>query len=269
MKNNNTKFEFKRRHIIYIIVGAILVSIVGAIIINEAYKVGTGYQTKWQASDMLIFFATIIEAIGTISLGAISIWQNVQLNKSNEKAQERLEEINIKSNEINLINKIVERENNRIENLIAVSKEFEDLLLHAFNMETFKNTNNATAEESKVLLDRIKLHSLHSQMNYLIGIDLLNLKEALNLAKTCDEVTKCTDAVYDDRINKELEKYKTDTDSLIKKMTKFFKETNNYILDTQMGINDILLGDTSLDDLREALNKCMEEFVNGQAENAE
>lgn len=70
MKNNNTKFEFKRRHIIYIIVGAILVSIVGAIIINEAYKVGTGYQTKWQASDMLIFFATIIEAIGTISLGA-------------------------------------------------------------------------------------------------------------------------------------------------------------------------------------------------------
>ena len=265
-------FEFKKRYIVYIIISTVIVAVVGALIINWLYYLGrngNGYYTEWQASDALMFFATVLEALGTISLGAISIWQNIQLNKSNEKAQARLEEINNKSNEINTINKIVERENNRLENLIALSREFEDLIVHALNIDIFKNDININYEKSKILLDRIKLYSLHSNINRIIGIDILNLQEGLRLAEICDKVVKYTDSIYDDRLNIQFENYKLNSDCLSKELGLFFKEKNSYILDTQIKINSILIGDISLENLKETLNKCMEDVINGQTENAQ
>ena len=265
-------FEFKKRYIVYIIISTVIVAVVGALIINWLYYLGrdgNGYSTEWQASDALMFFATVLEALGTISLGAISIWQNIQLNKSNEKAQARLEEINNKSNEINTINKIVERENNRLENLIALSREFEDLIVHALNIDIFKNDININYEKSKILLDRIKLYSLHSNFNRIISIDILNLQEGLRLAEICDKVVKYTDSIYDDRLNIQFENYKLNSDCLSKELGLFFKEKNSYILDTQIKINSILIGYISLENLKENLNKCMEDVINGQTENAQ
>lgn len=265
-------FEFKKRYIVYIIISTVIVAVVGALIINWLYYLGrnsNGYYTEWQASDALMFFATVLEALGTISLGAISIWQNIQLNKSNEKAQARLEEINNKSNEINTINKIVERENNRLENLIALSREFEDLIVHALNIDIFKNDININYEKSKILLDRIKLYSLHSNFNRIISIDILNLQEGLRLAEICDKVVKYTDSIYDDRLNIQFENYKLNSDCLSKELGLFFKKKNSYILDTQIKINSILIGYISLENLKENLNKCMEDVINGQTENAQ
>ena len=49
----------------------------------------------------------------------------------------------------------------------------------------------------------------------------------------------------------------------------FFKKKNSYILDTQIKINSILIGYISLENLKENLNKCMEDVINGQTENAQ
>ena len=137
MESNNKEtekksFEFKRRHIVYIIIGTVVVSVVGALIINLLYslgKNGNAIHTEWQASDTLLFFATVLEALGTISLGAISIWQNVQLQKSNEESQARLEKISIQANEVIIISQIVECERSRLRNIEALCEDFINMCL--------------------------------------------------------------------------------------------------------------------------------------------
>ena len=130
MMNKKTKkklFEFKLRHILYIIIVTIVISVVGALIINLFYslgKNGNAIHTEWQASDTLIFFATILEALGTISLGAISIWQNQQLQKSNEEAQVRIEKISIHANEVNITSQIVNYEETRLKNIEKYTELF-------------------------------------------------------------------------------------------------------------------------------------------------
>lgn len=51
-------------------------------IINESYKHG-GYVTIWRASDVLLFYGSCLAFIGTVSLGALALWQNKKANNIN------------------------------------------------------------------------------------------------------------------------------------------------------------------------------------------
>ncbi|EGW39075.1 hypothetical protein [Desulfosporosinus sp. OT] len=51
------------------------------LIINETYKVNRGYVTIWDASDVLIFYGSLLTFFGTVALGISSI---VQSNRANE-----------------------------------------------------------------------------------------------------------------------------------------------------------------------------------------
>ena len=63
---------------------AIIVSLLGIpCIINEFYKLNKGYVTMWGASDALSFYGSSLSFVGTVALGALALWQNYMIHKSN------------------------------------------------------------------------------------------------------------------------------------------------------------------------------------------
>lgn len=59
----------------------LLLTIGIAFAINEAYKVNSGYETLWNASDALLFYGTYLAFLGAVVLGVVAVHQN-------KKAQE-------------------------------------------------------------------------------------------------------------------------------------------------------------------------------------
>jgi len=55
------------------------------LIINEAYKLGRGYATAWDASDTLIYYGAILTFLGTVVLGLSTIIQSHRANDINNR----------------------------------------------------------------------------------------------------------------------------------------------------------------------------------------
>ena len=80
-------------------------------------------QARWGAGDLLTY-------VGTVSLSLLAVWQNKRFKEENDKAQERLERISQQANELSIINKILEHEENRIKivkNAIKMFDNYSDL----------------------------------------------------------------------------------------------------------------------------------------------
>lgn len=65
----------------------VIVTLIVPFIINESYKVGAGYITKWGAADVLSFYGSYLTFIGTVILGAVAIYQNKKAHQLNEQLQ--------------------------------------------------------------------------------------------------------------------------------------------------------------------------------------
>lgn len=81
---------------------ALAIIIVVPFAINESYKIGKGYQTLWDARDVLSFYGTLLTFIGTVALGVLALWQNKRFKDENDKSQKRFEDINNRLLAINL-----------------------------------------------------------------------------------------------------------------------------------------------------------------------
>ena len=53
---------------------------------------------KWGAGDLLAYASTV-------TLGFLAMWQNKKQKEENDIAQERLEKISLRANELNIVNK--------------------------------------------------------------------------------------------------------------------------------------------------------------------
>ena len=71
---------------VWLIALAIILAVPFAI--NESYKAGKGYQTLWEAKDVLSFYGSFLAFLGTIALGALALWQNKKANQTNELIME-------------------------------------------------------------------------------------------------------------------------------------------------------------------------------------
>lgn len=60
--------------------------------------------------ELISIVVSSISALGTIGLGILSLYQNKLFDTENEKAQKRLEQINEKTNNLSIVNKIIELE---------------------------------------------------------------------------------------------------------------------------------------------------------------
>lgn len=98
-------------------------SILFALIIHFLFSFQTPNKfiaAKWGAGDILAYASTV-------ALGFLAMWQNQRQKEENDIAQERLEKISLRANEINLINKIVEYQSNRIQFLQTTIDEFSNM----------------------------------------------------------------------------------------------------------------------------------------------
>ena len=69
---------------IAIIAVIVLFTLIIPFLINESYKVGKGYVTMWEASDVLSFYGSYLSFFGTLVLGIVAVYQNKQAQKLNE-----------------------------------------------------------------------------------------------------------------------------------------------------------------------------------------
>lgn len=268
MMNKKTKkklFEFKLRHILYIIIVTIVISVVGALIINIFYslgKNGNAIHTEWQASDTLIFFATILEALGTISLGAISIWQNQQLQKSNEEAQVRIEKISIHANEVNITSQIVNYEETRLKNI----EKYTELFIQTCNVDTLLSSIVSDCPREKyVEKQKNEFNSNYLQVKrglisgFYKGDKLSGFKSSMDYLFLIGNI--CFDNIKENKPNY-AENIITNTQINLLKIS-----MDQYLMAAYENIHRIILGEISLEQIK---NQQLGEVTNnGQTENDE
>jgi hypothetical protein len=78
--------------VISITIAVVAFIIVVPIIINELYKQGKGYETLWDARDVLLYLGNIV---GTIFIGVIAITQNNRANEISDRLLKLEEEKSI------------------------------------------------------------------------------------------------------------------------------------------------------------------------------
>lgn len=69
----------------------LIVLVVGApLVINESYKapICDKYITKWTAADALVYYGATLSFIGTVILGALTVWQNKKAQETNSRLLE-------------------------------------------------------------------------------------------------------------------------------------------------------------------------------------
>lgn len=69
--------------------------VVAPFLINESYKApkSNKYITAWTAADTLVYYGATLSFIGTVILGALTVWQNKKAHETNS----RLLELDIKA----------------------------------------------------------------------------------------------------------------------------------------------------------------------------
>ena len=249
----------------------ITIIIIGALIcvpfwINSAYLKGGDYQTVWNGAEFLAFYGAALSAIGALFLGGLSIWQNFQLKKANEKAQQRLERISNRSNELNIINKIIEFENRRIQDMTKYSEEL------------IKSC--AGVEMANAIIDNKNIQSTSADMLARAGHNFVNLSREIRIDRTLNKNSPVITILLDlyeknyNVCNKIVTTGKTDTikreevDELKKSILSFRSEFEDYIADCQIRLRKAIFEELPLCDIRKIFGYTQEEH-NGQDEDAE
>lgn len=193
MKNTDQKenklANFYKKNKIVLIWG--LVSLVAAVAIHFAFYFPAKYEWlvhQWGAGDILTY-------ISTVALGLLAIWQNQKFKEENDKAQEimeqqnsaaqaRLERINIEANELSVISRIINYEDEYLARVEETAHRFlnsssTSVILRAIKQAIDNNdptTVSGAYTEMEHTYDRIRA-------TYLLGLktdgkELLILMEA-------------------------------------------------------------------------------------------
>lgn len=119
-------------------------SIVFAIFIHILFKIKTGpewLRAEWEAGDILTYTSTV-------ALGLLALWQNKRFKEENDASQVRLEKLTEQANNIIIVNKIVERESNKVEHLKVLLDSFAKACDPANAISLF--SKDCTNEQSRV-----------------------------------------------------------------------------------------------------------------------
>ena len=235
--------------------------------INSAYIEGGDYKTVWTGAEFLAFYGAALSAIGALFLGGLSIWQNRQIQKSNESAQKRLESISYNANEISIINKIVERENNRVERLATASDSFAQLCIASDLSKRVAESKSLSSTISRI---RIELFNEKQNVGREMAGDLLNGKIGVEFIKKATILYDASIKLYEKAASKpeEILNGEFSCDEITNAYSDFIIVKDEYLVQAQDSINSILLGKTTLSEIKAKYHYSMEE-ENGQAEDGE
>ena len=154
----NAFIFFKRKKLPYkiTIIAIFILSILTVFVINESYKMNTGYLTLWGANDVLAFYGSFLGFIGTTSLGIISLYQTKKANDVNKKLADRqLELINYeyKLSRLNKINDIFTNLLRNIDMMVVNKINYIGALEDVLSLRDEFQTALKNAELGKISLD--------------------------------------------------------------------------------------------------------------------
>ena len=234
--------------------------------INSAYLKGGDYQTVWSGSELLAFYGALLSALGAIFLGALSIWQNKQIQKSNEAAQARLERINARTNEVSIINKIIEEEENRIRELIDKFSFYANIYDSLSKCSNCNDPQERNDIADKVLWD---LLITWGEIDYILATGILinpykkELKEKNETAfNSLSEFFECYKLDNPEKV------LKYDIKGLSAVVAELIVSKDKYLLTANRTIKHILTDNLSLDEILVMVEKNKEKN-HGQDEDAE
>lgn len=214
------------------------------VIINELYKTREGYYTVWSGADALAFYGSIMSFIGTAFISIIALYQNKKFKEENDKIQKRTEEISIRANELNSINKIIEYESLRFDELKnwlnEIQKISRPLTLH------IGVNSQSTIEEKEfdILLQKVfqELQRDSKENMQTLYISLANMKLSF------------TTIAFENIINNIPDKDKIYEEHRIKWMT-FVDEKTKYLLKRQTMLDNVIYENLSLDEVKKIFSK--------------
>lgn len=89
-------YEWIAKHKVWTIIICAIIFALPLIIVHVLYKWNLGISwlvPEWEPGDVLAYIAGFGAFVGTVSLGALTLWQNKRFKDENDKSQERLQKI--------------------------------------------------------------------------------------------------------------------------------------------------------------------------------
>lgn len=269
MKENETQKKDEKKNnkkwIILSVISILLFFVGVPFVIDNLYIQGGPIITVWDGPQFLSFYGAALSAIGALFLGGISIYQNNKLNKINEAAQKRIEDISNHTNEVSVINHIVDCERERISEFNKLTEEFIDYCnnpiecLDPFPPDIVENL----LKQEQVRLDRYK-NSIIQSVNLSIFENSAEGEFVINLAQI---VGNTSGYITAHKNMSDLEKYNKEV--YFNRVKDFKNSRDMYIFQANSMIVRILTNNYKLSEIKELYNKRIKEGQYGQDEDAE
>ena len=120
---------------------------------------------KWSAGDILTF-------VSTVALGLLAVWQNKKFKEENDAAQDRLENLSKKANELSAVSKIIEHESENIARLRTKTQNLIDACNTEATLADLLDISHQPDDFKKLFL-KIKTNNRNKQIR-LCTIELLS-----------------------------------------------------------------------------------------------
>lgn len=223
-----------------------IISILFAVLIHFLFVlVGPDWlQARWGAGDILTY-------VGTVSLGLLAVWQNERFKKENDIAQERLERLSQQSNELAIINKILEHEEHRIEKVTTSLAQFDNCtdLAKICAYETNARKNGTLVTDVYQLRKDIQ-NAFIDVIETLVNEPFVDTNELRNNIAYClaQADTVMSGFTNGDCIGNRAY-FQSQCDQLKALKLKFLELRNNYIKSVNGNYEHLLYGNPSLQDI--------------------
>lgn len=201
---------------------------------------------KWGAGDILTYTSTV-------ALGLLAMWQNKKQQEENDEAQNRLENISIRSNELNIINKIIEHETDRIHSLQKAMDDFTNacdpqaiaLASAKEGLDSFPSKIGLTELEKRIDNSFFEISRLLREDHE--DRQSFNLIYASLYKYAKENVTNIRDGKFDLNNQKEMANM---VETLAKCRDIFLQEREQYLIKQENKLSQILFEDLSLEEIR-------------------
>lgn len=226
----------------------IIASIIATLIVHFLFYYPAPYRwmvANWGAGEILTY-------ISTVALSLLAVWQNKRFKAENDLSQARLEKLAKHANELSLINKIIEIEKERLNNVKEAMDDFE-------NACNLKLIANEFIKKSPIKIFSV---TVRSEVEHEINQSLFKLLRLLRIDYSLDasnsplckaiiayynltmEIVKSFDndninAIGDDK----LASYREGMDN-------FLKQSEHYIRSLESKLDQIIYGDKSLEEIK-------------------
>lgn len=216
---------------------------------------------KWGAGDILTYASTV-------ALGLLAVWQNQKFKEENDASQTRMENLTNKANELSVVSKIIEHENERITVLKNKTQHFIDVCNTEGILEDLSDVATQPSDFMKTYV-KIKMDSRGKQIR-LCAVELLSELQLYPDDSKTVELIKCISRysessialVSDMRVNSLVEETYTKKKSIEKE---FITGIYDFISAREKLLNRVIYENLSLKQIKALYRK--EEQTNGKNEN--